>query len=129
MATLTASAQTPAGDATFRLLAGRLHGCPLRVALGKSLRLLPCALVEIGSLQAQGGGSALNLQAPSMLWLGFGGAARGELDLTKALALEATLNATALAEQARFVFLNSGLVYQVPNASFGAGFGFLLRLP
>jgi hypothetical protein len=129
MATLTSTVQTPAGDGSFRLLAGRLQGCPLQLTLAKSLRLVPCALVEVGSLQAQGGGAALNVQAPSMLWLAFGGALRAQLDLIPALALEGTLSATALAEHAKFVLLNSSLVYQVPVGSFGAGLGILLRLP
>ena len=129
MATLKSTVQTSAGDGSFRLVAGRLHGCPLQLALARSFRLVPCALVEVGSLQAQGGGAALNVQAPSMLWLGFGAALRAQLDLTAAFALEGTLNATALAEQAKFVLLRSSLVYQVPVGSFGAGLGILLRLP
>jgi hypothetical protein len=49
-----ATASQPDGAAALRLLAGRLEACPVRLSVGASLRVVPCAALDAGRLTASG---------------------------------------------------------------------------
>jgi hypothetical protein len=127
LSTATATVNAADGDATFRLLAGRLAACPFRRSLADWLRLVPCADFEVGSLRAQGGGKALNPVGKTMPWLAPGASLRAELDLSTALSLEVGAGAKWLLRRDTFVFSPSSLVYQVPARSYDLSAAVLVR--
>jgi hypothetical protein len=130
LATLPSTVQASRGDVELRLLAGRLHVCPLRIAVGTSLRLVPCLTADLGVLRARGTGQTLDPQEPSMPWVAFGGTWRAQLALGRIVGLESWLGLRGLARADTFVFSSPDLLaYQVPQWSLGAGLGLSLALP
>jgi hypothetical protein len=128
LATATATEHVATGDGKFRLLAGHLGTCPLRIPLGALVRLLPCAAFEAGSLRAEGGGAATNTRTATMPWLAAAVAVRSQLRLSGAVAVEAGVEAKLLARHDTFVFRPTSLVYEVPLWSLGLGLGVLVNL-
>jgi hypothetical protein len=128
-ATVTSTHTTSEGEGHFRLLAGHLKTCGWRLRIAAPLRLMPCLVVEAGSLHASGGGAVINVRTPSMPWLAGGAVLRAQLDLARALALEASGGLKVLARKDRFTFRPESLVYEVPRWSAGLGLGLSLRLP
>jgi hypothetical protein len=129
LVTTTATEHVTGGDGKFRLIAGHLGTCPWRVPLGPSLRLLPCAAVEAGSLRAEGGGAAQNLRSTTMPWLAAAVAARALLRLAGPVALEAGVEGKLLVRHDTFVFRpESLLVYRVPLVSLNVGLALVLTL-
>jgi hypothetical protein len=126
-ATATATEHTDAGDGKFRLLAGQLHVCPLRLAASRSLRFSPCVTFEAGSLQAEGAGATRNALTPKMLWLTGGALLRAQLDVAGPLSVEATAGGKVLSQHDEFVLRPGSLVYQVPGLSAGFGLGLSWR--
>jgi hypothetical protein len=130
LATATATHSTPDGEGKFRLLAGHLKACAWRLPVGASFRVLPCAVLEVGSLSAAGGGAAIiNERATSMLWLAGGASLRAQLDVVRWLALETSGGLKVLAWPDTFIFRPTSLVYEVPRVSLGFGLGLAARLP
>ncbi|HKY39339.1 MAG TPA: hypothetical protein VJN18_25550 [Polyangiaceae bacterium] len=128
-ATTTSTHTTSEGEGQFRLFAGHVRACGWRLPIGAPFRLMPCLVVEAGSLYASGGGAVVNVRTPSMPWLAGGAVLRVQLDLARALALEASGGLKVLARRDRFVFRPGRLVYEVPRWSAGLGLGLSLRLP
>jgi hypothetical protein len=130
LATLPATVRAEQGDLELRLLAGRLHVCPMRLPVGASLRIVPCLTGDIGVLRARGTGQTVKPLAPTMPWLALGGTLRAQLALGRVVALESWLGLRGLARADTFVFSRPDLVgYQVPHWSLGAGLGLSLALP
>ena len=130
LATATATHTTPDGEGKFRLLAGHLKACVWRLPIGASFRVLPCAVLEAGSLAAAGAGEAIiNEKTTSMLWLAGGASLRAQLDVVRWLALESSAGLKALAWPDKFIFRPTSLVYEVPRVSLGFGLGLSARLP
>ncbi|HYJ07439.1 MAG TPA: hypothetical protein VEX18_00480 [Polyangiaceae bacterium] len=129
LVTLPATVRAEQGDLELRLLAGRLHVCPLRLPVGASLRIVPCLTGDVGVLRARGTGQTLNPLEPTMPWLALGGTLRAQLALGRVVALESWLGLRGLARADTFVFSRPDLVgYQVPHWSLGAGLGLSLAL-
>jgi hypothetical protein len=116
-------ATTPAGDASFRLLAVRLFGCPLRLGLPGDAALRLCAEADAGALRGEGDAEVRNHTARTMPWLAAGLALHGELPIAAGLALEASAGARALARGDRFLFRPGEPVHDVPRWSAGASLG------
>lgn len=104
--------ESPAGDARFRLLLARVHGCALRLG-SDSASLRFCALFEAGALSARGIG-ALNQRSHTMPWLGVGFGAFGQLGLRGPFALELGGAVRDLLVHDEFVFSPGQEVHQVP---------------
>jgi hypothetical protein len=128
LATSTSTYVAAGGEARFRLLAGHLKACVGRLPPGRAFRLVPCAVLEAGSLFAEGGGSAVNERQTTMPWLAGGALLRAQLDLASNLSLEGSAAIKLLARPDTFIFRPNSLVYQVPRWSFGLGLGLTLRL-
>jgi hypothetical protein len=123
VATALATETLAAGEASFRLLAGRLSLCPVTLELARRARLVPCATFDAGVLSGQGGGSAENVTTRRMPWLAAGMTARLELDLARWATLEGFAGLRRLTRHDRFVFRPQSLVYEVPGWSGGVGLG------
>lgn len=104
--------ESPAGDASFRLLLARVHGCALRLG-SDSASLRFCALFEAGALSGRGIG-ALNERSHTMPWLGVGFGAFGQLGLRGPFALELGGAVRDLLVHDEFVFSPGQQVHQVP---------------
>jgi hypothetical protein len=128
LATTTSTYVNADGEARFRLLAGQLRVCTGRLPARRAFRLMPCAVLEAGSLFAEGGGSAINERQTTMPWLAAGAVLRGQLDLAANLALESSAALKLLARRDTFIFRPNSLVYQVPRWSVGLGLGLTLRM-
>lgn len=129
LATLPATVQADQGAVELRLVAGRLHVCPLHVPVTKSLSLVPCLSGDFGTLHAQGTGDTLNPHHRTMTWVGLGGTARAQLALGPVVALESWLGLRGLPRADTFVFKPDFVAYDVPHWSLGAGLGVVARLP
>jgi hypothetical protein len=114
-----ATETSPEGDAEFRLVTGRLNGCPLRLGADSSPRLRPCVSFDAGALRGQGGGAARNPQTEWIPWLAAGLTLWGELDLGDALRLEASVSARVIPHHDKFVFRPAALIYDIPPISLG----------
>ena len=114
------------GDAEFRLVTGRLNGCPLRLGSDSSPRLRPCVSFDAGALRGEGAGAARNPQTEWIPWLSAGLALWGELDLGEAVRLEASASARVIPYHDKFIFRPDDLVYDIPPISLGfwTGLGF-----
>jgi hypothetical protein len=105
-------ATTDSGDARFRLLLGRVHGCGLRFGTTNAdIRL--CAVVEGGALFARGLG-ALNARSQVMGWLGAGFGVIGGWRLGPRWSLELGGGARGLVVRDEFVFAPNLKVHQPP---------------
>lgn len=129
LATLPATVQADQGAVELRLVAGRLHVCPLRVPVTTSLSLVPCLSGDLGTLRAGGTGDTLNPRLRTMRWLGLGGTAQAQLALGRVVSLESWLGLRGLTRADRFVFHPDFLAYRVPHWSLGAGLGVTASLP
>ena len=130
LGTLPATVHAAQGDAVLRLLAARLHVCPLRFPIGATLRLFPCVTGDLGSLSASGSGASLNQHATkTMPWRALGGTLRAELAWGHLVSLESWLSLRGLTRADRFVFSPDFTAYQVPKWSLGAGLGVSVSLP
>ena len=130
LGTLPATVHAAQGDAVLRLLAARLHVCPLRFPIGATLRLFPCVTGDLGSLSARGSGASLDQRATkTMPWRALGGTLRAELALGHLVSLESWLSLRGLTRADRFVFSPDFTAYQVPQWSLGAGLGVSVSLP
>ena len=130
LGTLPATVHAAQGDAVLRLLAARLHVCPLRFPIGAALRLFPCVTGDLGSLSASGSGASLNQHATkTMPWRALGGTLRAELAWGHLVSLESWLSLRGLTRADRFVFSPDFTAYQVPKWSLGAGLGVSVSLP
>ena len=130
LGTLPATVHAAQGDAVLRLLAARLHVCPLRFPIGATLRLFPCVTGDLGSLSARGSGASLDQRATkTMPWRALGGTLRAELAWGHLVSLESWLSLRGLTRVDRFVFSPDFTAYQVPQWSLGAGAGVSVSLP
>lgn len=129
LATATTATRSPEGDATFRLVAARAYGCPVRLSISAQLRILPCIVLEGGSLRVAGGGAALNSRTASMPWLAGGVAIRGQLRVWRGVSFEGSAGLTSLARRDRFVFRSDVPIYHLPPESLGLALGLNVRLP
>ena len=130
LGTLPATVHAAQGDAVLKLLAARLHVCPLRFPIGATLRLFPCVTGDLGSLSARGSGASLDQRATkTMPWRALGGTLRAELALGHLVSLESWLSLRGLTRVDRFVFSPDFTAYQVPQWSLGAGAGVSVSLP
>jgi hypothetical protein len=128
--TLTATETKAGGTAEFRVIAGRLSGCPVRWGAARSPSIHGCVEFDAGALHASASGPDVSRAGPqTMAWLAFGPAARGQWPLVDWLSVEATAGLKALAVHNRFVFRPSTLVYDVPLLSLGFGLGVGGHLP
>jgi hypothetical protein len=127
MATASSVETLAAGDATFRLLTGRLSACAVQLPLARAARLVPCASFDAGSLSAEGSGSADNVATKRMPWLALGVMTRLEVDLARWASLEGFTALRRLARHDRFVFRPETLVYDLPAWSPGMGVGLSLH--
>jgi hypothetical protein len=116
--------ESAAGDASFRLLLARVHGCAVRLG-AESASLRFCALFEAGALRGQGIG-ARNERSQTMPWLGVGLAAFGQLGLRGPFAVELGGAVRDLLVHDEFVFSPGRQIHQVPvvawNLSLGAAY-------
>jgi len=130
LGTLPATVHAAQGDAVLKLLAARLHVCPLRFPIGATLRLFPCVTGDLGSLSARGSGASLDQRATkTMPWRALGGTLHAELALGHLVSLESWLSLRGLTRVDRFVFSPDFTAYQVPQWSLGAGAGVSVSLP
>jgi hypothetical protein len=108
------------GRADFTLLAARLEGCPVRLALGP-LAALPCAGAEVGRLAAEGSGIQ-QTDSASRWWAA--ATLRGSLELRPVPALALAVSAGALLPFTRdhFVFVDGAAEHLAHRAPALAGF-------
>ncbi len=116
------------GQASFRLLAARLDGCPVSASLG-SLRLVPCVGYEIGSLRAQGTGVDLPAGG-SRSWHAVHLAGRAHWRFTGRWYVELTVGLVLPLTSRSFVFdIPPTDIFSVPrvagSGALGAGVHFL----
>lgn len=81
------SFRSAGGTATFRWTSGHLDLCPIRLEL-PPLAVVPCAVVEVGALQAAGFGDLYSATVVRP-WAAAGLLGRAELSLFEGLSLEA----------------------------------------
>lgn len=118
--------ESTAGEASFRLLLARVHGCALRLGTeAASLRF--CALVEAGALTGQGIG-ARNERSQTMPWLGVGLGALGDLSLRGPFALELGGGVRNLLVHDEFVFSPGEQIHQVPVFAWNLSAGVAYRV-
>jgi hypothetical protein len=117
---------TSVGDARFRLVLARAHGCALRFGSETSgVRL--CAVVEAGALLGDGS-NAINQRSQTMPWWGVGLAALGQLELSNPWSLEAGAGVRNLLRHDEFVFSPSTQVHQVPVFAWNFSVGLAYRV-
>jgi hypothetical protein len=109
---------TAIGTATFRLFAGEVSACPIRLEADR-FRLFPCAGLELGGLVVEAS-SERGPQTSVRPWMAAGLAARGQLALVEPLRLEAQLGAAVPFVQDEFVFEPDETVHATPPLS-GSG--------
>lgn len=127
LVTSTGSVAAKSGELNLSLMAGRLSACPLRYHALRALQASLCATLDGGRLHAQGD-SALNGFPNPMPWLAGGAALRGEVPLSRELALELLLGAKLLAFHDNFTLEpDQTLVYAVPVFSGGLALGLSFR--
>lgn len=118
--------ESTAGEASFRLLLARVHGCALRFGT-ESASLRFCALIEAGALTGQGIG-ARNERSQSMPWLGGGLGALGDLSLRGPFALELGGGVRNLLVHDQFVFSPGEQIHQVPVFAWNLSLGIAYRV-
>jgi hypothetical protein len=114
---------TSTGAASFRLVAARLDGCPLRIPLPLGASARVCAALDAGALRGEGDERVPNHATRTMPWLAGGLALRGAVPLGAGVALEAAAAARGLARHDRFVFRPDERIYDVPRISAGISAG------
>jgi hypothetical protein len=123
----------PAGDSSFRWLAGRVEACLGGAALSRSLRVMPCLSTHMGQLTVVGAPQPLpgaEGRSATGLWLEAGGALRLELQLVEGLFLEMQGEALAPLTRYRFAFDRPDTnVYRVPPLAAYGGFGLVTHFP
>jgi hypothetical protein len=106
-------------------IAGRLEGCPLRLRPLAWLKLSPCALLDAGVLDAEGGGRATSASRVRP-WIAPGILGRIQAEISEPLFLE--VEAGAIFPLVRDTFYVAPMidVHRVPavGASLAAGVGF-----
>ena len=121
----------PAVSVSFQLLTARFALCPLRLSL-PSLTLRPCGELDYGRLRTRAGSDpddAWVERDTAIVWLGAGIAQHAEVALGRYVALDAGVGLRWMATNARFVILGDHTVHDVPQWSFGATLGILVRAP
>jgi hypothetical protein len=123
----------PAGDSTFRWLAGRVEGCLGSAALSRDLRVIPCVSSHVGQLTVVGTPEPLpgaTGRRAAGLWLEAGGSVRLELQLVEGLFLEMRGEGLVPLTRYRFAFDRPDTnVYRVPPLAAYAGFGLVAYFP
>ena len=118
--------KTSAGDARFRLMLARAHGCVWRFTTSP-LELRPCLVLEGGALFGRGI-NARNQRRQTMPWLGVGIGALGRMELSGPLALDADVGARLLTVRDRFAFGDSIEAHQVPVIAWNFSIGLTWRV-
>lgn len=123
----------PAGDSTFKWLAGRVEGCFWSAALSRDLTATPCLSTHVGQLTVVGAPEPLpgaKGRRAAGLWLEAGGSLRLELQLLEALSLEMQAEALMPLTRYRFAFDRPDTaVYRVPPLAASASFGLVAHFP
>ncbi|MDF3069235.1 MAG: hypothetical protein K0R38_4836 [Polyangiaceae bacterium] len=120
------NANTPAGDASFRLALARLHACAVRLGATRAeLRL--CAVLDAGALLARGI-DARNERQQNMTWIGAGLGAIGHVALSRPLQLELAGGARTLFVRDEFIFAPNTTVHQPAVIAWDFRLGIAYRL-
>jgi hypothetical protein len=122
-ASLSRSASTAGGTASFSWIGGRAEICPVRVQLATTLDARPCTAFELGSISASADG-VVDPRSRSHLWTAAAGAARIEWELFPRTAfIDAAGEISAPFVRERFYFGPNATLFQVPAVGFGAWLG------
>jgi hypothetical protein len=130
-------ATTPDGDARFTWIAGRLEGCPgtwprailsPRAAGPVHVGVSPCALIDLGALTGEGS-RTFDAARETRPWVAPGLLARVQLDLFRALLIEAEAGVTFPLLGYRYYFSPTTTVFTVPRAGLFGGLGVGVRFP
>jgi hypothetical protein len=129
LGTLPSTVRAGQGDVELRLLAGRLHVCPVSVPVVQGLRIVPCFTGDYGDLQGRGTGLTVNSRTRNMPWLALGGTLRAQLGEPRVFSLESWLGLRGLTRADTFGFAPQIPAHEVPHWSLGAGLDLAITLP
>ncbi|HTA93209.1 MAG TPA: hypothetical protein VK745_26705 [Polyangiaceae bacterium] len=122
----SSSVAAPPGSATFRWLAAAFDGCPFELRLANTLRVTPCAFLEVGVLAGSGAG-VTTPEVDNRRWVALGGSARLKWLLSESFFVEAQGRLEAPVARDTFVLAvpERVVVYAVPavlgSLKLGAG--------
>jgi hypothetical protein len=131
--TWSAEIERDVGDARMGWTAGRAEVCAL-VQADPGAAVAPCATMEVGEITSTGS-RARGATTRRALWAAPGGLLRAEIRLVGPLAVLVEAAATRPLVRAHFYFDRAvqsapdDVVYDVPAAAFGAGFGLGAQFP
>jgi hypothetical protein len=114
------------GRTRFRFWGARVEGCPLRVPLGASFAVSPCAGVEGGALQGEGlsGGGIVETREATEPWLAALALGRLQAEVDSFLLLEAQADVRfPLVRHEFYLERPDRSVHDVPAVAFGASLG------
>jgi hypothetical protein len=129
----TAEINGSVGDARIRWTAGRAELCA-PFGVGEGATVSPCALMDLGEIRSTGSRAA-HATTRRALWSAPGGLLRAEIVLVGPLAVLVEAAVTRPLVRPHFFFdrvdpsAPDDVVYDVPPAAFGAGFGLGAQFP
>jgi hypothetical protein len=124
--TLTSTAETSSGVASFRWTAARISGCPVRFPATGPLALRPCALLDLGAIDAMGEQTERPDSALSA-WVATGGALRAEGQPIDELSLVLEGGMVVPLIRDRFYFDPGITAFEVPDLGAMARLGVVTR--
>jgi len=116
------SIEAAGGRAEFDWITARLQACPVRLGLGRSWNIRPCAYFDVGRLRGQGFDIEPSREK-QVLWTAAGAEISAEVRLAGPLTLGAEVGILLPFRRDRFFFEPDTDLHELPAAGFSAGLG------
>jgi hypothetical protein len=123
---LTGTAATSVGSASFVFSSVAVEPCPIRFRLAESVALLPCARLGIGYVDAVGSGITTPANA-TRLWGDVGAHARLNLMISRFLSLDLNGGLRVPLSRDRYYVEPDATVFELPAVTFAFGGDLRLR--
>lgn len=122
------SIQNEAGVASLGFTAGRLEGCPVRLAIEPSFGVSPCALIDAGALRGTGTAGEASA-AETRPWVAAGIGGRLQWDVLDFLLIEAEGGLVIPIVRDTFFFEPDVIIHEVPAVGGYLAAGAAIRFP